>query len=130
MTRRTDRIAHLIQREIGAQIQLGLRDPRVGFVTVSRTEVTTDLAYAKVYVTVLGEEREQKDTLAGLKSSAPFLRSHLARLMKTRTVPQLSFHIDRNLEHGNRIEELLRTVDLEMPGDDDRTPGKDACGED
>ena len=61
MSRRTDRIAHLIQREIGEVILTELTDVRIGFVTVSRVEVTTDLAYAKVYVSVMGSEKEKRE---------------------------------------------------------------------
>ncbi len=110
MTRRTDRIGHLIQRELSEQIQRGLKDPRVGFVTISRVEVSADLAHAKVFVSILGGDKDERSSIAGLKSSASYLRSHLARIMNTRTVPSLNFQLDKNLDHGFRIQELLHSV--------------------
>jgi ribosome-binding factor A len=99
-------------REIGTALHKEIRDPRIGFVTISRVEVTADLAFADVYVSVMGSEREQKDSMAGLISSASYLRTHLARNLKTRTVPKLKFILDTTLDHSERINELLKKVDL------------------
>jgi len=112
MTRRMERIGDLILREISIVIQNEIRDPRVGFVTVSRVNVTADLSYADVYVSVMGSEKEKKESLAGLESSASYLRKHLAKNLKTRTVPKLIFILERSLDHSERINELLKTVDL------------------
>ncbi|MFC1584737.1 30S ribosome-binding factor RbfA [Fibrobacterota bacterium] len=112
MTRRTQRVGDLIQREISTVIQNEIRDPRVGFVTVSRVEVTVDLAFADVYVSVMGTESEQNNTMAGLISSASYLRKHLANNLSTRTVPKLKFVLDKNLDHSERINELLKKIDL------------------
>jgi len=113
MTRRTDRIGPLIQRELGDQILRGLDDSRIGFVTISRVDVTTDLAHAKVFVSVMGGEKEKKDSLAGLSRCAPFLRTHLSKVLKMRTVPRLQFVEDKNLDHGFRINELLGEIKRE-----------------
>lgn len=110
MSRRTERIGHLIQREIGEVILKELTDVRIGFVTVSRVEVTTDLAYAKVYVSVMGSDKEKRDSLAGLAHSASYLRTHLAKVLKMRTVPRLQFVEDKNLDHGFRINEILNEI--------------------
>ena len=112
MSRRTQRVGDLILREIGTVIRNEIRDPRIGFVTVSRVLVTADLAYADVYVSVMGSEKEQKDSMSGLISSASYLRNHLARNLKTRTVPKLKFILDTTLDHSERINELLKGVDL------------------
>ncbi|MBF0429788.1 MAG: 30S ribosome-binding factor RbfA [Fibrobacteria bacterium] len=113
MTRRTDRVGDLIQREIGTVILQEIRDPRIGFVTISRVQVSQDLAFADVFVSVLGTEQEQQDSLAGLQSSASYLRKHLSLNMKTRTVPRLKFILDKGCEHSERINELLKNIDLE-----------------
>ena len=110
MSRRTERVAHLIQREIGDVILKELTDVRIGFVTISRVEVTTDLAYAKVYVSVMGSDKEKRDSLAGLSHSAPYLRTHLSKVLKMRTVPRLQFVEDKNLDHGFRINEILNEI--------------------
>jgi ribosome-binding factor A len=118
MSRRTERVAHLIQREIGDVILKELTDVRIGFVTISRVEVTTDMAYAKVHVSVMGTEKEKRDSLAGLTHSASYLRTHLAKVMKMRTVPRLQFVEDKNLEHGFRINEILNEIKAKPKADD------------
>lgn len=110
MSRRTDRVAHLIQREIGNVILKELTDVRIGFVTISRVEVTTDMAFAKVHVSIMGSDKEKRDSMAGLAHSASYLRTHLAKVMKMRTVPRLQFVEDKNLEHGFRINEILNEI--------------------
>ena len=116
MTRRTDRIGHLIQQEIGNLILREISDVRIGFVTVSRVEVTTDLAHAKVYVSVLGTDKEKRDSLAGLGHSASYMRTHLAKVLEMRTVPRLQFVEDKNLDHGFRINEILNDIKRDAAG--------------
>lgn len=130
MSRRTDRVAHLIQREIGNVILKELTDVRIGFVTISRVEVTTDMAFAKVHVSIMGSDKEKRDSMAGLAHSASYLRTHLAKVMKMRTVPRLQFVEDKNLEHGFRINEILNEIKPKAkpaPDDDDEaeTDSKD-----
>jgi ribosome-binding factor A len=120
MSRRTDRVAHLIQREIGNVILKELTDVRIGFVTISRVEVTTDMAFAKVHVSIMGSDKEKRDSMAGLAHSASYLRTHLAKVMKMRTVPRLQFVEDKNLEHGFRINEILNEIKPKVkPAPDD-----------
>jgi ribosome-binding factor A len=121
MTRRTDRIGHLIQQEIGTLLLREISDVRIGFVTVSRVEVTTDLAHAKVYVSVMGTDKEKRDSMAGLSSTAPYMRTHLSKVLKMRTVPRLQFVEDKNLDHGFRINQILSDIKKEeaKPADDD-----------
>lgn len=126
MSRRTDRVAHLIQREIGNVILKELTDVRIGFVTISRVEVTTDMAFAKVHVSIMGSDKEKRDSMAGLAHSASYLRTHLAKVMKMRTVPRLQFVEDKNLEHGFRINEILNEIKPKVkpaPDDDEEESG-------
>jgi ribosome-binding factor A len=111
MTRRTQRLGDLILREISTVIQNEIRDPRVGFITVSRVDVSADLAYADVYVSVMGGEKEQKDSMAGLISSSSYIRKYLAINLRARTVPKLKFVLDKNLDHSEKINELLKKID-------------------
>ena len=101
MSRRTDRVAHLIQREIGNVILKELTDVRIGFVTISRVEVTTDMAFAKVHVSIMGSDKEKRDSMAGLAHSASYLRTHLAKVMKMRTVPAPA--VRGGQESGTRV---------------------------
>jgi ribosome-binding factor A len=110
MTRRTDRLGHLIQRELGDFIFREMSDQRVGFVTISRVEVTTDLSHAKVLVSVLGDDKEKRNSMEALAHAAAYMRTHLAKVLKTRTVPRLIFQEDKNLDHGFRINAVLKDI--------------------
>ena len=117
MTRRTDRIGHLIQRELGDFMLREMSDQRVGFVTISRVDVTTDLAHARVFISILGNDKEKHDSLEALAHSAGFMRTHLAKALKTRTVPRLAFVEDKNLDHGFRINEVLKDLQAKEKSD-------------
>lgn len=107
--KRTDRIAEMIQRKLSLLIREEIKDPRLPhFVTISAVEVTKDLAYAKVYFTVFGNNIEE--TTAILNASAGFLRSSLARSITLRTVPQLQFIYDESLVYGQALSNLIDKV--------------------
>ncbi len=115
--KRIDRINEQLRREL-SQIVVGeVRDPRVGPLTVTRVTTAPDLTLAKVYVQLVGDDEERKETLAGLRAATPFIRTALGQRVPMRRVPELRFEPDRNLEHALRIEELLRDVEA---GDEDR----------
>ncbi|KTD28734.1 ribosome-binding factor A [Legionella israelensis] len=104
--KRTDRVAGLIQRKLAQIIQQEVKDPRLsGFVTVSAVKVSSDLGHAKVYFTVLNEDKELATSI--LNSAASFLRTVLARSIKLRTVPQLHFVYDESIEYGKRLSRLI-----------------------
>ena len=107
---RNSRINEQLRREITDIVRTQARDPRIGMVTITDVVVATDLGSARVYVSVLGTPDEKKDSIAGLKAAAPFIRSEVAKRMTIRTVPELRFEIDQALEHASRIEELLGSV--------------------
>jgi len=116
---RTRRIGEQMQRELAALIRDSVKDPRVGMVTVSAVEVTRDLAHAKVFVTVLGDEKARRDTMTALTSAAGFLRHGLGQRMLTRTVPQLRFVYDESIEHGTRLSALIDAAVASDHHDDD-----------
>ena len=116
---RTRRIGEQMQRELAALIRDSVKDPRVGMVTVSAVEVTRDLAHAKVFVTVLGDEKARRDTMTALASAAGFLRHELGQRMLTRTVPQLRFVYDESIEHGTRLSALIDAAVASDHHDDD-----------
>ncbi|HWS03647.1 MAG TPA: 30S ribosome-binding factor RbfA [Gammaproteobacteria bacterium] len=116
---RTRRIGEQMQRELAALIRDSVKDPRVGMVTVSAVEVTRDLAHAKVFVTVLGDETARRDTMTALASAAGFLRHELGQRMLTRTVPQLRFVYDESIEHGTRLSALIDAAVASDHHDDD-----------
>ena len=121
--RRIERLNEQLKRELMELIQVEVRDPRVGAVTVTSVETTPDLFHARVYVTSGGTAEEKERSLEGLEAAAPFLRSELGRRLRVRRVPELSFRLDRGLEHAMRIERLLgevlpRSPEGEAPADD------------
>lgn len=104
---RSRRVADEIQRELAEVIRLELKDPRVGLITVTGVEVTSDLEHAKVFVTSLNPQATHEDVLAGLKRAGGFLRSRLAHRMKLRLVPQLTFAYDESVEQGMHLSQLI-----------------------
>ena len=113
---RISRINEEIQRELAAQIHT-LKDPRVsqvGMVSVTHVDTTSDLRYAKVYVSVLDKERE-KDVMKGLKSASGFLRRELGQALRLRYTPELQFTADDSIQHGAHILEMLRNPDVVKP---------------
>jgi ribosome-binding factor A len=109
-SRRPEQMAETLRQVITDALAREVRDPRVGFVTVTAVLVTNDLSHARVMVSVPGEDAEKARALEGLQSAAGFLRSRAARALTTRTVPELHFELDRGLEHAARINELLNTI--------------------
>jgi len=103
---RGQRIGDLIQRELAVLLQVEIKDPRVGMVTLSEVKVSRDLAFADVYFTMLPEELAKEGTEV-LNSAAGFLRSQLARLLSTRTTPRLRFHYDHSIENGARMSKAI-----------------------
>jgi ribosome-binding factor A len=103
---RTDRVGEEF-REILAEAIHDLKDPRVGFVTVTAVRVSSDLHVAWVYYTVLGDERARASTRAALRSAAPHLRRELGRQIRLKVTPELRFEPDDSTETGERIDALL-----------------------
>lgn len=104
---RTRRVAEQIQRELAQLIQMEVKDPRVGMVTLTAVEVTQDYAHAKVYFTLMGNAGQSPHAQAGLQHAAGFLRSQLAHRMKLRIMPQLHFIYDTSVEHGVQLSHLI-----------------------
>ncbi|MCE9681102.1 30S ribosome-binding factor RbfA [Halomonas alkalisoli] len=107
--KRTDRVGDQLQKELAVLIQREVKDPRLGMVTVSGVEVSRDLGYADVHVTLLGEEDPERirENLKVLKQAAGFLRSQVARRIKLRHVPELRFHYDESVVRGQRLSSLI-----------------------
>lgn len=104
---RANRVAEEIKKVIGEIISQKLKDPRVGFVTITDVEVTGDLQQAKVFLTVLGDTKAEEETLAGLEKAKGFIRSEVGKHIRLRKTPEIIFEIDRAIETGNRIERLI-----------------------
>lgn len=109
-SRRPEQVAETLRQVVTDALLREVRDPRVGFVTITGVRVTGDLGHATILVTVPGEEGERTRALEGLRSAAGFLRSRAARVLTTRTVPELHFELDTGLEHAARIDALLQEI--------------------
>jgi ribosome-binding factor A len=114
-SRRPEQVGETIRQVVTDALLREVRDPRVGFVTVTHVQVTNELSHAKVMVAVPGSDAEKERALEGLKSAAGFFRIKLAKALTTRVVPELHFDLDRGLEHAARINELLEQVRRESP---------------
>jgi len=111
-----------MRTQLAELLMYQLKDPRLGFVTVTEVRMSPDLSHARVFVSVLGGEEEEASALAALGSAAGFLRREIGRRVRLRHTPQLHFEVDHTLDHSERIEELLREA---MPAGPDEGDGPD-----
>ena len=103
---RPQRLGDLMQRELSSLLRLELRDPRVGMITITSVDVSPDMSHARLFFTML-EKDKLEDTLHGLKRSAGFLRSQLAKRIKMYTTPELRFAYDETVERGDHLSRLI-----------------------
>ena len=122
---RSQRVVEQIHRELAEMIRLEVKDPRVGFITISGVEITPDYAHAKVFFTSMTGEAEVPEILQGLRRASGFLRRELGRRMRIHTIPELHFHYDRSVEEGARLSRLIDDV----VRDDAARQGNDAEAE-
>lgn len=116
MSQRTDRLDSQIRAELMQLLQREMKDPRIGFATVTRVETARDLGSAKVWVSVLGTPEEQQAALKALTDAAPWLRRQLGGRLTIRHVPQLVIRHDDSIEAGDRVLRLLNEIADERPG--------------
>ena len=109
--KRADRVSDQMKQEIADILMRKLKDPRVGFVTVTDVAVANDLRNATVYVSIYGKDAEKEATLKGLRSAAPFIRSELGKRIRIHHMPELLFRFDSTVERGAHIMELLREIE-------------------
>jgi len=120
MAHRTERVSSLIRQEISQLLQRQVKDPRLGdFVAVTEVSVSPDLRYAKVFVSCIGGEEVKRDTLSGLEAASGFLRNQLAKRLRLRRIPELSFHWDDSIERGAHLLQLIDEVTGSTPQHDD-----------
>ncbi|HVK56590.1 MAG TPA: 30S ribosome-binding factor RbfA [Burkholderiales bacterium] len=104
---RTTRIGDQIQKELSELIRLEVKDPRVGMVTITGVDVSSDYSHAKVFITTLDEKRSMEETLIGLGNAAGFLRKALFQRLSLRVIPQLHFLYDASIERGIHLTSLI-----------------------
>lgn len=107
---RPERVGALVREEVARLIANGVKDPRVGFVSVMGVRMSPDLRYANVYVSLLGSEQEKRRSLAGLRRASGWLRGIVARNLSLRFAPEIRFHSDNTLDRVFHLEEVLREL--------------------
>ena len=113
---RHERVAEEILHELGTMVAGELKDPRIaGLVTVTEVRVTPDLKHARVFVSVMGDETEQKSTITGLTAAVGYIRHELTERIQFRRAPEIHFILDHSEEYSQRIEELLRQTRKPAP---------------
>lgn len=118
---RSSRVAEQIRRELAELIQLEVKDPRIGLITLTGVEISPDYAHAKVFFTTLKGEAGVTEILAGLRAASGFLRRELGRRVRIHTLPELHFAYDRSVEQGDR---LSRLIDEAVKSDEDAARGQ------
>ncbi len=115
MNERHLRVAEEIRREVSFIITEDVKDPRLGMISITDVEVSGDLSFAKIYFSMLGDEKQKETNLQALDRAKGFIRSELAKRIRVRHVPEISFHFDPSLEQGARISALLKTINKSNP---------------
>ncbi|MBU4590316.1 MAG: 30S ribosome-binding factor RbfA [Candidatus Omnitrophica bacterium] len=107
---RTDRVRRQLSREISIILQEDLKDPRIGFVTVTRIDLTGDLRHAKIYFSILGDEKKQEECMDGIKSAAGYIRKLVGDRLGLKYVPELSFKLDKSIEYSMGLEKTFERL--------------------
>lgn len=107
---RVGRVGEQLKKELSQILQSELKDPRVGFITVTGVDVTNDLSQAKVFISVLGTDQQKEDSLKAIAKATGFIRSELGKRIRLRIVPELQFQFDSSIEYGSRIDQLLHKI--------------------
>lgn len=110
MSLRANRVGEQMKKELGDIIGRKIKDPRVGFVTVTDVQVTGDLQQATVYISILGDEDQKIDSLNGLQKAKGFIRSEIGHRIRLRKTPEIEFELDESIDYGNKIESILKQL--------------------
>lgn len=110
---RAEKVQEFIKQEISNIILSELKDPRIGFVTVTQVEITGDLRHAKIYVSLMGSDEQKTDTWQGLQKALGYMRTEIGKRIRLRFTPELSLHLDESLDYSARIQELLIKIKQE-----------------
>lgn len=105
-----DKLNNIIQKEVSEIIQFELKNPKIGFITITDVDVTSDLSYAKVFVSFLGQDARKEAGLKALNQSKGHIRSLLAKRLTIRKTPEIIFVLDNSLEKGNKIDLILHDI--------------------
>lgn len=124
---RQQRVREAYRQELSQLIQRELKDPRIGFLSITDVEVSGDLRQVKVYVSVMGDQQVKEETMAALDRARSFLRSEMGKRVRLRYTPELFFYLDQSIERGVRLKGLLDQLGQEV--NEEKEKGTDAGGE-
>jgi ribosome-binding factor A len=119
-SQRAERVGDLIKREVSQIIQYELKDPGIGFVTITAVELSSDLKHAKIFYSVLGDEKAKKESSSALKRACGFIQREIGRKLRLKYTPEISFLFDPSVEYGAHIETLITKIhqaEAEKKGD-------------
>ncbi|MCH3958958.1 MAG: 30S ribosome-binding factor RbfA [Selenomonas sp.] len=122
---RVEKVQELMKQEISQIIQRELKDPRIGFVTVTSVECTGDLREAKIYVSLMGSEQQVKDSWAGLNRGLGFIHREIGKRIRLRFTPELTFELDKSLDYSAHIQELLLKIKADEAARDSQHPDEE-----
>jgi ribosome-binding factor A len=117
MVKRSDKVGEAIHKIVSEMLIKGLKDPRIGFVTITGVKITTDMRQATIYFTVMGTEEEKKHSEAGLNSARGFIRKEIGQALKMRFTPDIHFKYDSSADYGQHIESILKEIGAKDDGD-------------
>jgi ribosome-binding factor A len=110
MHKRSDKVAEAIHEMVSTLLVRGLKDPRIGFVTITGVKLTTDLHMATIYFSVVGSPEEKKATAAGLERARGFIRREIGGQLRMKYIPDIVFKYDESLDYGNKIDSILQQI--------------------
>ena len=110
---RIEKLQELIKQEVGKMLIYDIKDPRIGFVTVTEVEMTGDLREAKIYVSIMGNDEQIKNSMEGLQSALGFVRREIGKRIRLRFTPEISFAPDKSLDYSEHIQKLLLKIERE-----------------
>jgi ribosome-binding factor A len=120
--KRAEKVAEAIHEIVSALLIKGVKDPRIGFTTITGVKLSDDLHLATIYFTVVGDESEKKSTEQGLNSARGYLRKELGKNLRMRYIPDLLFRYDASIDYGQHIDTLLNEIKSTEPDDDTQNP--------
>lgn len=126
---RPDRVGEQIRQELSQIIAQQVHDPGIGFITLTRVKVTPDLQLARVLYTVMGDDKQKKETVKALERAIPFLRRQIGSRVRLRRVPDLQFFYDESIEHQDRIEQILLDLKREREAQEAETGASDGAAD-
>lgn len=124
-SQRPERVQEAIRQEVAKIVHDELKDPRLGFITITKVELTKDLRFARIYFSILGEDKDKKRALYGLNSAKGYIKGHLADRIKLKFMPDIAFKIDDSYEKTKKIYDILDKLKKERkdgPGQEDNKP--------